>query len=84
MGVQREPSYVSTSSDPEAPEKKKPTRVPTKLGVKKNGNYSPVTAERALGSPVDKAGQDLVLQDLDDHLGNSPVVPYRKASKVRI
>jgi hypothetical protein len=84
MGVQREPSYNSTTPDPEVLEKRKPTRVPTKLGTKKNGNYSPVTAERALGSSVDKADQELELQDLDDHQGNSPVVPYRKKVKVRI
>ena len=84
VDVQREPS------DHEVPEKRKPTRVPTRLGNKKEGNYSPVTAERTLGlsspsgSPVEKAGQELKLQDFDDHQGHSPVTPYRRRDEVRI
>ncbi len=71
----------NASADPEVLEKRKPTRVPTKQGNKKDAVYSPVPAEKFLGH---KAGQAMELQDLDldDYEVQYPVVPYRKKVSV--
>jgi len=67
----------NASADPEVLEKRKPTRVPTKQGNKKDAAYSPVPAEKFLGH---KAGQAMELQDLDldNYQEQYPVAPYRK------
>lgn len=71
----------NASADPEVPERRKPTRVPTKQGNKKEAVYSPVPAEKYLGHKADQA-MELQDLDLDDYKEQYSVAPYRKKMSV--